>query len=71
VARGHEARAGYDGTAGTCQDVTEPRPSDEERAAQREQQVRLEGMLYVARQFADRATGNLAASSGLMCRLNR
>jgi PAS domain S-box-containing protein len=49
---------------GTGQDITELRRAEEEQAAHREQQARLDGMLFAARQLADRMTVDLARSTG-------
>jgi PAS domain S-box-containing protein len=57
-----------DGTVRTivvvAQDITERVRAERERAEQRERQARLEGMLFAARQLADRMKDDLAQSSG-------
>jgi PAS domain S-box-containing protein len=47
-----------------AQEVTDRVRAEEERAVQREQQARLEGMLYAAHELASRAGTGLARSSG-------
>lgn len=49
---------------GTAQDITERRRAEEERAAQRERQARLHGMLFAARELAARMNDDLVESSG-------
>jgi hypothetical protein len=60
----HDAPSRPRRMVGTAQDVTELRRAEEERAAHREQQARLDGMLFAARQLADRMTVDLARSTG-------
>jgi PAS domain-containing protein len=54
---------------GTCQDVTERKWAEAERSLQREQQARLDGMLFAVRRLADDVTSNLATTSGAIGRL--
>jgi hypothetical protein len=54
---------------GVALDIAEQPQAEEDRAAQRERQARLTSVLASARQLADRATSNLAASSGVIGRL--
>ncbi len=51
---------------GTSQDITERVQADAARAADREVQARLDGMIFAARQLADRVTDNLERSHGVM-----
>jgi hypothetical protein len=68
VVRGADGRP--ERAMGTCQDITERVKAEQERAARRERQARLEGMLFTVRDLAARATRNLATSSGAIQRLS-
>jgi hypothetical protein len=52
-----------------AQDITEQVRAEQERAEERERRARLEGMLFAARQLADRMKGDLAQSSGAIDQL--
>jgi hypothetical protein len=51
------------GTVGAALDITDRTRAEKERAAQRERQARLDGILFAVRELAARATTNLVASS--------
>ncbi len=51
---------------GTSQDITERVQADAARAADREVQARLDGMIFAARQLADRMSDSLERSCGCM-----
>jgi len=51
---------------GTSQDITERVQAEAARAADRERQARLEGMIFTARQLADRMSDSLERSCGCM-----
>src|SRR4051812_18012071 len=51
---------------GTSQDITERVQADAVRAADRERQARLDGMIFAARQLADRMSDSLERSCGCM-----
>jgi PAS domain S-box-containing protein len=51
---------------GTTQDITERVHADALRAADRERQARLDGMIFAARQLADRMSDRLERSHGVM-----